>query len=350
MTTQMDVPAKTHRTITPFRVLVTLILIGLLAWNLGLFKRAPRVVIITSGEGHYWDAVENGANRAADDYGVKLTVIRCKSELLPQLDAIKQATGDRYDAIAISPINPDGEATLMADVGAKMPLVTLDSDSPVARRICFIGTDNYDAGRLCGQMVRDAMPDGGQVVIALGNSEKENTQRRRQGVIDELLQRPFLPERPADAYDAELKGGNFEIVATLAAGSEAAVATDMAAKAIKDHPNVKCLIGLLSYSAPALAKAVDDSGKTGQIKVVGFDVSDDTLAGIDAGRIAGTVMQDQFGCGYQTVHALADCARGVTAELPVFGKKILSCRIVKKDNLEDARRRLNGTTATTQQG
>jgi ribose transport system substrate-binding protein len=336
--------------ITPFRVLVSLVLIGLLAWNLGLFRRVPRVAIITSGEGHYWDPIEAGAKRAADDYDVKLTVIRCKSELLPQLEAIKQATGEHYDAIAISPINPEGEATLMADVAAKIPLITLDSDSPVARRICFVGTDNYDAGRLCGQMVREAVPAGGEVIIALGNPDKENTRLRRQGVIDELLQRPFQPERPADAYDAELKGADFSIVATLAAGADPAVATDMAVKAIKDHPNVKCLVGLLAYSGPALVKAIDQGGKTGQIQVVGFDVSDETLADLEAGRIASTIMQDQFGCGYQTVHALADSARGNTAELPVFGKKTLQCRIVKKDNVQDARQRLLGPAPSTQPG
>jgi ribose transport system substrate-binding protein len=341
--------------ITPLRILVTLILLGLIAWNLGLFRRSPRVAIITSGEGHYWDPVETGANRAADDYDVKVTVIRCKSDLLAQLDAIKQAMSDRYDAIAVSPINPSGEATLMADIATRVPLVTLDSDSPVARRVCFVGTDNYDAGRLCGQMVRDTIPGGGEVILALGNADKENTQRRRQGIIDELLQRPFQPDRPSDALDADLKGGDFTIVATLASGSDADVATDMAVKAIKDHPNVKCCVGLLSFSAPALAKAVEQSGKTGQIKVIGFDVSEDTLAGIQADSIAGTVMQDQYGCGYQTVHMLSDCARGNSGELPIFGKKILPCRIIKKDNVEEARRQLSGgggatATAATQQG
>ena len=350
MTSQLDAPVKPHRVITPFRVLVTLVLVGLLAWNLGLFRRAPRVAIITSGEGHYWDPIEAGAKRAADDYDVKLTVIRCKSELLPQLDAIKQATGEHYDAIAISPINPEGEATLMADVAAKTQLITLDSDSPVARRLCFVGTDNYDAGRLCGQMVRDAVPGGGEVVITLGNSDKENTRLRRQGVIDELLQRPYLPERPADAYDAELKGNDFNIVATFAAGADSANATDMAVKAIKDHPNVKCLVGLLSYSGPALVKAIEQSGKAGQIQVVGFDVSEDTLADIEAGKIASTIMQDQFGCGYETVRLLADCAKGNSAELPVFGKKTLQCRVVKKDNVQEARQRLTGPPPATQPG
>src|SRR5438067_11727305 len=96
--------------------------------------------------------------------------------------------------------------------------------------------------------------------------------------------------------------------------------------------------------------AIDPSGKAGQIHVVGFDVSDETLAAIEAGHIAGTIMQDQFGCGYETVRVLANMARGSTAEVPIFGKKMLQCRIVKKDNMQEARQRLSGAAPSTQPG
>jgi ribose transport system substrate-binding protein len=352
MTTQTDVPAtpstplRPRRVITPFRVLVTLILIGLLAWNLGLFKRQPRVAIITSGEGRYWDPVEAGANDAAKLYEVNLTVMRCKTDLMAQMDAIKQAQDENYDAIAISPINPDAQATVLAAVAAKITLVTLDSDSPVARRTCFVGTNNYDAGRLCGQMVRSAVPGGGEVIVILGNVDKENTQRRRQGVIDELLQRSYDGERNNDPFDGELKGTDFTILATLADGADPAVTTSLVADALKQHPNIKCFVGLLSRTGPAIVQGLQQAGKAGQVQVVGFDVSDETLAAIEAGQIFGTIKQDQYGTGFQAVHVLADCARGNTAELPIFGRKTLPCQIVKKENVPDVRQQLAGTPTT----
>jgi ribose transport system substrate-binding protein len=352
MTVQAEVASTKprRRRATPFLVLLILILIGLLLWSLGVFRHQPHVAIITSGDGPYWDPVEAGANKAADLYDVKVTVIRCKTDMLQQIEKIKDALGEHYDAVAISPINPTSEATALADVAASTSLVTMDSDSPVARRTCFVGTDNYDAGRLCGQVVRGAVPGGGEVILFLGNAEKDNTQRRRQGVIDELLQRSFDPDRPNDALDAPLKGADFTVVGTIIDNADPNTTIQLATQAIKDHPNVKCFAGLLAYSGPALVKAVEAAGKSDQIKVVGFDVSSETLDDVEAGKIAGTIMQDQFGCGYQTVHVLADTARGNTAELPVFGKKTLPCMIVKKDNVAQARAQLTGGSSPSTGG
>src|SRR5689334_18606530 len=165
MTTQAEAPTqpKRHRFWTPLHIIEALIIIGLLAWHFGAFKKTPSIAIITSGEGPYWDRVEEGAKKAADQYDVKLNMIRCKTDMQAQNDAIRQALEDKYDGIAVSPINPTGQAAALSDIAGTSTLVTLDSDSPVARRLCFVGTDNYDAGRIVGQLVRAAVPDGGEV-------------------------------------------------------------------------------------------------------------------------------------------------------------------------------------------
>lgn len=354
MTTQTDTPATPtspsapRRVVTPFRVIVVLALVGLLTWNLGLFKKTPRVAIITSGDSHYWDPVEAGAMQAGKLWDVDVRFIRCKTDLAAQMEAIRQATSDNYDAIAISPINPEAQATVLADLAARKTLVTLDSDTPVARRTCFVGTNNYDAGWLCGQVVRTVLPDGGEIAIVLGNVDKENTQRRRQGVIDMLLDRPFENERSADPIEGVLKSsdGKYTVVATYADGAEPEITSKLVGEALAKNPNIKCFVGLLSRTGPAIVKGLEQAGKSGQVQVVGFDVSDETLAELEKGTIAGTIMQDQYGTGFQAVHVLADCARGNTAELPIFGRKTLPCSIVRKENVPDVRQQLVGGGGT----
>lgn len=347
MTTQAEVPTrpKRHRFWTPLHIIEALIIIGLLAWHFGAFKHTPSVAIITSGEGPYWDRVEEGAKKAADQYELNVSVIRCKSDTQAQIDAIKNALDQKFDGIAVSPISASGEAAVLADVASRSRLVTLDSDANVAGRLCFVGTDNYEAGRLCGQLVRDAIPDGGEVIISVGNVEKQNTQRRRQGVIDELLDRPIEENRPMDPVDQPLKGDKFTVVTTLVDGSDAAAAVDLAEKAIKEHPNVKCAVGLLSYSAPSLVKGIEGAGKT--VKIIGFDVDDQTLMGIENGQITATIMQDQYGCGYHAARILGQDARGDRSELPVFDKQTLPCNVVTKDNIASIRARLSGQPAPT---
>jgi ribose transport system substrate-binding protein len=343
MTTEIQAPAqpKRNRFLTPLHIIEALIIIGLLLWHFGVFNHRPSIAIITSGEGTYWDRVEAGAKRAADQYDVQVNVIRCKSDTMAQIDAINAALKDKYDGIAVSPINTSGEAAALASIAGQTSLVTLDSDSPVAGKLCFVGTDNYEAGRLAAQLVRTALPNGGVIIVSVGNMEKQNTQRRRQGLIDDLLDRSYEEDRSMDPIDQPLKGDKYTIAATLVDNSDQQAASDLAAKAMKDHSDVNCFVGLLSYSAISINRGIQDANKDGKVKVIGFDVDDATLSGIDDGKITGTVMQDQFGIGFHAVRILGEAARGQRSELPMFDRQVLPSTIVTKDSLPEARGRLS---------
>jgi ribose transport system substrate-binding protein len=334
------VDTRPRRTFSPLSLVLFLALVGVLLYYSGLFRGDPRVAVVTSGDGPYWDSVLSGAADAARRHDVKLTVIRSKSDTKEQTQHIQSLLRQRPDGIAISPLDPDLQSTVLAAVAADTTLVTFDSDSPVARRLCFVGTDNYAAGRLVGEAVKRAVPDGGEVVICMGFPNKDNTLRRRQGVIDELLDRPDDPQHRWDALDQPLKGERFTIAATLADEGDRDRAKVLADESIKTRPNVKCYVGLVSYSAPTVAQALKDAGKSGQAKVVSFDVDERTLNGIGDGSIEATVMQDQYGLGYHAVRILAAEANNNRGELPAFQMHVLPCWLVTKDNLEQARAKL----------
>ena len=118
------------------------------------------------------------------------------------------------------------------------------------------------------------------------------------------------------------------------------LATDLAVKAVQAHPSVKCFVGLLSYSAPAVIEALKQTGRAGQIRIVGFDVDERSLSGIEEGQISATVMQDQFGLGYHAVRILANEARGIRAGLPLFQTHLLPCKRVTRENVAEIRRSL----------
>jgi len=345
MTTAQLSPAEPHapqkRTGTRVWLLVLIAIIAAAVWYSIAYERTPRVVLITSGDGPYWDPVIQGAQDAAKEFDVKLEVERIKSDPYVQADVIKKRMAERgLDGIAISPLNASIQANLLADAAANKTLVTLDSDAPVTGRLLFVGTDNYAAGRAAGENVKAALPDGGEVIICLGNPDKENTQHRRQGVIDELLDRDEQPTRTPDALDKPVKGEKYTIVTTLVDESNPEKATQLAADALKANANVKCFVGLLGYSAPAICAALDQAGKAGQVKVVGFDVSKATEELVDKGTIYATIMQDQYGCGFHAVRILADNAHKNFGGLPMFQTHSLAIEVVNKDNLTDMRTRL----------
>ena len=74
-----------------------------------------------------------------------------------------------------------------------MPVICHDSDAPDSDRLFYLGTSNYMAGRAAGRMIKQALPDGGKVMMFVGLMEVLNAQQRSQGVIDELSDAP-IPE------------------------------------------------------------------------------------------------------------------------------------------------------------
>ena len=88
---------------------------------------------------------------------------------------------------------------------------------------------------------------------------------------------------------------------TLIDGADPAKAKTMALDAIQRHPNLKCFLGLWSYNTPALLEALKQAGKLGQIKIVGFDDLEPTLAGVESGNVFATLVQDQYNMGFDSV-------------------------------------------------
>ncbi|HRK30163.1 MAG TPA: substrate-binding domain-containing protein [Tepidisphaeraceae bacterium] len=341
-------PAGARRASAVAWVIIALLLIvgGFMLWRVGVFTPSPKVALVTSGEGPYWDLVIAGAREAAEAFDVKLSIVKSKSDSEAQSASIRELLAKgKYDGVAVSPVNPIAEAAVLADVSARSTLVTIDSDSPLSARLCFVGTDNYAAGRLCADQLRKALPDGGEVIICIGNPDKENTQRRRQGVIDELLERNYEPDHAMDPLEGALKGPQFTVVATLVDHSDPAKTVELLTAALKDNPNIKGVVGLLGYSTPAILKALEAGGKQGQIKVVGFDNAEETLAGIEAGHVHASILQDQFGAGYQAVRILADNARGNRTGLPIFQRRTLPCEVINVENVKAMRAQLKAEPA-----
>jgi ribose transport system substrate-binding protein len=294
-----------------FVLVVAVVILGglVIAWTGGAFRSIPEVAVVTSTEDAYWDRVILGAEKAAGQFNVKLTIVRSKADENAQSQAIRDLVARGVDAIAVSPVNAQTQTALLTEVAGKVPLVTFDSDCPASKRKVFIGTDNYLAGRQCGELVREAVPEGGEVIICVGSIEKENGGSRRQGLIDNLLDRPLEPTRTRDSVDAPLKGNKYTVAATLIDDADPAKATALASQAIKQHPNLKCFVGLFGYSTPALLEALKQDNKLGQIKVVGFDEADATLAGIEAGHVYGTLVQNQYIMGFDSVRFLHETLR-----------------------------------------
>jgi ribose transport system substrate-binding protein len=296
-----------------------------------------RVAYVTNMVDPFWNVAKAGAEAAAKELGVTLNVqMPPKSVVAEQKRIVEGVLARGVDGIAISPVDAANMTGFLDEIAAKTHLITHDSDAPASKRLCFVGMNNYAAGRQAGQLVKEALPDGGKVAIFVGRMEQLNAQQRRQGVIDELLDRPAqnIDALKIDPVDAELKGARYAVVRTMTDTGDYAKAKANAEDAITSAPDLACLVGLFAYNGPMCLEGVRSQGKIGKLKVVCFDEQDATLEAIKAGEIHGTVSQQPYYYGYHSVRILAALARGDRSVLPKGGVLDVESQVVRKDNVE----------------
>ena len=137
-----------------------------------------------------------------------------------------------------------------------------------------------------------------------GKLDAQNARDRVQGIRDSLAKSKIriLDVRTDDVDDVRAKAN--------------------AADTLVRYPNVKALVGLWSYNGPAILNAVREAGKVGSVKIIAFDEADETLAGISAGAIEATVVQQPYEFGYQAIHKMAQAARLMSSTLSARYKSL----------------------------
>ena len=311
--------------------------IGYAMHSQGKFKSREKVAVLTWTEDTFWEPTEKGAQDAAEEFGVDLQFVRSKPDEATQTKHIQDLLGSGIVGLAVAPNNPKTQEAVLNEAAGKVKLVTFDSDAPNTKRHGFVGTDDYAAGRIAAAEVRAAMPDGAKVLITVGSIELTNGADRRRGVIDDLLDRPFNPASKAEPVDARLEGKNYQVVATVIDNANVEATPGIIAEALKKHPEVNCIVGLFSYSAPSAVKAAETVGRKGQIKIIGFDESPDEQAAVRDGVVYSSILQNQYRCGYETVRVLAELVRGIEQPNGPTGARLtaLPVKIMHADNIEE---------------
>jgi ribose transport system substrate-binding protein len=317
-------------------LLLVLLLAGAIAWYGGLLNPPPTIALVTNNADPFWDPFVRGAEAAARQHGVRLKIIKGDGSEDHQTQLVRQLMNEGVRGLGISPINATEQSTILREVAVRMPLVTFDSDCPDSSRLWFVGTDNYSAGRQCGTLVRNALPDGGEVLISVGSVTAENGLLRRQGVIDELFNRDTWGKE-RDPVEGVLKGEKYTVVGTCVDNHDKARATALTVEQIKAHPNLKCIVALYSYSAPAVLEALQQTNQLDKVKVVGFDVLPETLDAVEAGHIVATMQQAQYDFGADTVRAIATAMHGGIGGMGASPLRYFNVKPVLKEDVAKVR-------------
>jgi len=127
-----------------------------------------------------------------------------------QAEFIEQLAGGGIDAITVACSDASKVTRAIDDAIARgVQVMCFDSDAPESKRLCYVGTDDVDAGRLVMRHVSGLLGDKpGVIAILAGNQTATNLQKRVRGAKEELQKHDNLTlkdvyyhkETPQDSF------------------------------------------------------------------------------------------------------------------------------------------------------
>jgi ribose transport system substrate-binding protein len=279
-------------------------------------QKKLRLAFVGSSSDDFWSILRLGCDTAARQLGDVDLDFRFPADHTAeaQQEILSNLVAGSVDGIAISPIDAENQTDFLNNIATNTLLVCADSDAEKSRRACYIGTDNVAAGMQAAELIKAALPRGGKIILFVGYPNAQNTIERIQGIQNGIA------------------GANIQIIETLADGTKSPIALKNAQDALVKYPDLAGMVGLYSYDGPAILTAVRGAGKAGQVKIVCFDEDSDTLAGIAAGDIYGTIVQKPFEIGRQTLIRMEKYLRGDKTQLG-DGKILIPAHAITKDNV-----------------
>ena len=283
-----------------------------------------KLAFVTNNAADFWTIARKGTEKAAAENPNIEVEFRIPSEgtAADQQRVVDDLLARGVDGIAISPVDPANQTPLLNKAASQALVFTQDSDAVGSNRACYIGTDNIAAGRQAGMLVKEALPQGGSIMVFVGTMDAANAKQRYQGLKEAL------------------EGSNVKILDVRTDSTDRLRAKSNAADALVKSPELAAMVGLWSYNGPAILGAVRDAGKTGKVRIICFDEEAETLQGIKDGAIYATVVQQPFEFGYRSIELMAKVLSGDKSVVPNSKQIFVPTLMIKKDEIEEVSKKI----------
>jgi ribose transport system substrate-binding protein len=294
--------------------------------GIGTESEKPRVALVLKTLNHpFFVDMRRGAQEAADRLGIDLRVQAAEREI--DVDKQMQIVENLLQTgIKVLAITPSGSREIVSALvkarDAKVPIVIVDTrlDAKAAADAglpteTFIGSDNYEGGKLAGEYVVKATGGKGRVGILEGIPGHETGDSRLRGFRDAVKNAPGIT-----------------IVASQPANWERDQGFNVFQNMLQAHPDIDTVFAASDLMALGAIEAIAAAGKTGKIRVVGFDALDDAKKAIAAGTMEASVAQFPYEMGKAAVESAAKVLQGEKLPADIMVK----LEMVTRENVRNA--------------
>jgi ribose transport system substrate-binding protein len=258
------------------------------------------IPLISKGFQHqFWQAVKQGAEKAATQFNVRIDFQgpENESQVDKQLEMLQTVLNQKPSALCFAALDSKAAIPLLQKFkDAKIPVIGFDSGVDSDIPLATAATDNIAAAGAAADKMAGLIGGAGDVAIVAHDQTSRTGIDRVKGFTDQIKN----------------KYPNIKIVATQYGGGDQLKSTDLTKAILQANPNLKGVFGANEGSAIGVLNGVKESGKSGKVTVIGYDSGQQQMDAIRAGTEAGAITQDPIGIGFKCVEAAVNALKGQT--------------------------------------
>jgi ribose transport system substrate-binding protein len=282
-------------------------------WSVGCTRKPANeggitIAVIPKGTSHvFWQSIHAGAKKAADELGVEIIwrgPLR-EDDRDSQVSEVEGFISRGVSGIVLAPLDDSALAPPVSEaMRRKIPVVIIDSGLKGDDYVSFVATDNSKGGRLAGERLAEVMQGKGRVILMRYAEGHDSTNKREQGFLDAIASRQGIEVVSSNQYGgADVEGYYKKAEAFLS-----------------NYKRPDGSLGIDGLFTPnesstfAMLRVLQDNGWAGKVRFVGFDASDNLVAGLRSGALDGLIVQDPVRMGYLGVKTMVAHLRGEKVE------------------------------------
>ncbi|WP_335992205.1 ABC transporter substrate-binding protein [Glycomyces sp. MUSA5-2] len=264
----------------------------------GLDPDKPYIALVSKGFQHqFWQAVQDGAEQAAEEFDVEITFEGpdSESEVAQQIDMLQTALDRDPDAIGFAALDSQASVPLMTEAQSRgIPVIAFDSGVDSDVPVTTASTDNLAAAALAAEHMVELIGGAGKIALVVHDQTSVTGVQRRDGFAE------YIEQNAPDVEIVDIQYG---------AGDQLE-STNIATAIIEGNPDLVGIYGANEGSAIGVINAVQELDRVGEIQIIGFDSGQAQIDAIRSGVMAGAITQNPVGIGYETVKAAVAAING----------------------------------------
>lgn len=242
--------------------------------------------------------LRDGAQAAADAAGMKLVVMDAQDDPAKQISQIEDLITQKVDALLINPTDSDAIVTAVESANkANIPVITVDRGANGGKVAAHVASDNVLGGKMAGELIVELIGGKGKVAELEGIPGASAARDRGEGF-----------HQAVDGVEG------IEVVAKQPADFDRAKGLTVMENILQANPDIVAVFAHNDEMALGALEAIAAAGKSEQIKVVGFDATDDAVKAVQEGRMAATVAQKPKDIGRLGVETAVKILKGESVD------------------------------------